>query len=50
MGDSSSFDEGAYQKFTPSEDPTQEKQQSRGITHMKKLIKKKKKRWRQEDD
>ena len=40
MGDSSS-DEGAYQMFTPSEDPTHQTQQTRGITHMKKLIKKK---------
>ena len=40
MSDSSN-DEGTYQTFTPSEDTTQP-QQTRGITHMKKLIKKKK--------
>ena len=39
--DNSSFDGENYQSFTPLEDPLQEKQQGRGITHMKKLIKKK---------
>ena len=39
--DDSSSNNGNYQKFTPSEDLAQEKQQGRGITHMKKLIKKK---------
>ena len=39
MGDSSSNDKN-YQTFIPLEDQSQEKQQGRGITHMKKLVKK----------
>ena len=39
MGNPSSNDK-TYQMFTLPEDPSQEKRQGWGITHMKKLIKK----------
>ena len=38
MGDSS--DDEGFQTFTPSQDPAEPSQKHRGITHMKKLIKK----------
>ena len=38
MGDSS--DEGEFQTFILSQNPAEPSQQTRGITHMKKLIKK----------
>ena len=38
--DDSSSKEGEFQTFTPSQDPAQQTQQTRGITHVKKLIKK----------
>ena len=39
MGNSSS-NEGDFQMFIPSQDPTEQTQQTRGITHMNKFIKK----------